>query len=163
MNIVRHGILLLVLYILQGLVLPWFKSGAVPLLLCVAVAGVAHFEGSGNGGVFGMFAGILMDLSVGKPLLVFTVVYTVLGIVIGALGETLFTRRFVSYIFSNFVMLIITAFIQMFSLLFFMSAPVWHLIGSALLHTVLSLVCAVPLYPIIERISHRRHKKAERN
>ena len=106
MNIVRHGILLLVLYILQGLVFPWFRTGAVPLLLCVVVAGVAHFEGSGNGGVFGMFAGMLMDLSLGKPLLVFTLAYTVMGIVMGALGETLFTRRFISYIFSNFVLLI---------------------------------------------------------
>ena len=149
----KYGILLLVLYILQGLVFPWFRLGLVPLLLCSAVAGVALFEGSVKGGTFGLFAGILMDLSLGKPLIVFTLVFTAMGLLLGILGEALFTKRFISYIFSNIIILLVTAFIQMFSLLFFTMASVWHLILTAVLQTVVSLIFALPLYPIIRRIA----------
>ena len=158
LSVVQYGLLLLVLYILQGLIFPWFMTGFVPLLLCSAVAGVAHFEGSVKGGVFGLFAGILMDLSLGKPLIVFTIMLTVMGLVIGALGESLLTKRFISYIFSNIVTLIIAAFVQMFSLLFFTDASVWHLVLTAVLQTVISLIFAAPLYPIIKRMALKKQE-----
>lgn len=158
LDIVQYGVLLLVLYILQGLVFPWFRTGIVPLLLCSAAAGAAHFEGSVRGGVFGLFAGILMDLSLGKPLLVFTLTLTIMGLLLGILGEAFFTKRFISYIFSNIIILVVAAFIQMFSLLFFSTVSVWHLIFTAIMQTIVSLIFAVPLYPIMKRIALRKQE-----
>ena len=61
-SLLLHVPFLLILYVLQATVftsLPLF--GVKPLILPVAVVGVALFEGSTKGGVFGLFAGQSAD------------------------------------------------------------------------------------------------------
>lgn len=158
MNIVRHGVFLLVLYVLQADVLTWFGKGGIPVLLAVAAVGVSLFEGAENGAVFGIFAGILCDTAMGKPLLVFTVALTVVGLVTGYLGDTLLTRRFPSYILCCFVTMACVSFIQLFSLLFFYDESPGRLLITAAVQTGTSLVFAVPVYPISKWLARKAGK-----
>ena len=68
-------------------------SGAVPLLLVVAAAGLSHFTDSGTGAVLGLFSGLLCDISLGRPTAVYTVTLCVIGLVLGYLGDTILSRR----------------------------------------------------------------------
>ena len=147
-NIVRHGVYLLVLYVLQAAVLPWFGFGFVPVLLAVGAAGVSHFENGENGAVFCLFSGLLCDIALGRPTVVFTVALTIIGLLSGWLGETLFSRRFPSYMLCCLMTMIIVSFIQMFSHLFFRGAPIGPLLITAALQTAASLLLAVPMYPV---------------
>lgn len=158
-NIVYHGIFLLVLYVLQGAVFPWFISGAVPLLLVVAAAGLSHFTDSGTGAVLGLFCGLLCDISLGRPTAVYTVTLCVIGLVLGYLGDTILSRRFPSYMLCCVAALIVVSFVQMFDLLFFDDVSVFPLMKTAVMQTLTSLVCAVVLYPVIKRMALRRGKR----
>ena len=159
MNIVHHGIFLLVLYILQANVLPWIGFGAVPLLLVVAAAGLSHFADSGRGAVLGLFCGILCDVALGKPTIMCTVTLSVIGLFLGYLGETVLSRRFPSYLICCIGAVALMSFVQMFGLLFFDGAAVFSLLLTAVMQTVSSSVCAVLMYPIIKRLAHRRYRR----
>ena len=159
LNIVYHGIFLLVLYILQAMVLPWIGSRAVPLLLVVAAAGLSHFADSGRGAVIGLFCGLLCDLALGRPTIVLTVSLSVIGLVLGYLGETIFSRRFPSYMLCCLAALLAVSFVQMFSLLFFEGVEFFVLAMTAATQTVTSLVFAVLMYPIVKKLAYRRSRR----
>lgn len=157
LNIVYHGIFLLILYFLQATVFPWIGHDAIPLLLVIAAAGLSHFTDSGRGAVIGLFCGILCDISLGKPTIVYTIFLSILGLLMGYLGETVLSRRFPSYMLCCFISLAIASFIQMFDLLFFAGASYLHLLWTAILQTIVSLICAVPMYPVVKKLSRRHY------
>jgi len=159
LNIVYHGIFLLVLYILQTLVFPWFLPDARPLLLVVAAAGLSHFTDSGTGAVIGLFCGILCDVALGKATIVCTVAMSVIGLVLGYLGDTIFSRRFPSYLLCCIGAVLAISFIQMFELLFFEDVSFFRLLFTAIMQTVMSCACAVLMYPIIKKLSSGRYRR----
>ena len=159
LNIVYHGIFLLVLYILQSNVFPWFLGGAVPLFLVVAAAGLSHFTDSGNGAVIGLFCGILCDVSLGRPTVVYTVTLSIIGLVIGYLGDTILSRRFPSYMLCCFAALVAVSCVQMFSPVFFDKIPIAPLLITAAMQISTSTVCAVLLYPAVKSVARRRGRR----
>lgn len=145
--VVLHAVYLLTVYILQSLVLPHFRViNSVPLLLPLAAVGIALFEGGTKGGVFALFAGILCDLSFNQPTIMFTVILTVIGILVGFLAETVVARGFPAYVALCAAALIIVTFVQMASLLFFAGAAQTVLLKTAAIQIVYSLVFTLPLY-----------------
>lgn len=157
-NIVRHGIFLLVLFIIQAMILPWISlpwTGALPLVLVVAAAGISHLEGRINGAIFGLVAGMLCDVALGKPTITMTIVLTVAGFISGYFGETLFSRRMLSYLFWCLAILILASFVQMFSSLFFTDIPKTALLITAGMQIATSMLVALPLYPIIKWIARK--------
>ena len=69
--------LLLIAYLLQDTVFSELPiGGARPLILPVAVVGAAMFGGRLRGGVFGLCAGILCDVSLCRPAVLFTLLLT---------------------------------------------------------------------------------------
>ena len=158
LNIVYNGIFLLVLYLLQAGIFPQFMQGAVPLVLVVAAAGLSHFTDSGRGALLGLFCGILCDVSLGKPTIIYTITLTIIGMLLGYLGETIFSRRFPSYLICCLGALIIVSVVQMFPLMFFDKIAIGMLMKTAILQIVTSVVCAVVLYPLIKWISRKNRK-----
>lgn len=158
LNIVYHGIFLLILYILQAAIFPWIGTGAVPLLLVVAAAGLSHFADSGRGAILGLFCGILCDVALGRATIVYTVSLSIIGLIMGYLGETIFSRRFPSYMLCCIVTLVAVSFIQMFALLFFEDVPAVQLLMTALMQIITSVICAVFMYPAVKRLSRRSRR-----
>ena len=156
LKVLRYGLFLLVLYILQGLIFSHFKIfGSVPMLFPMAVIGVALFAGINTGGVFGLFAGILCDISLNETAALFTITYTIIGLLIGTLSESVITRSMLSYCILSLLALMLTAFFQMFSLLFFVGERPELLVETAVIQTLVSLIFLFPIYAVTRLIIRR--------
>ena len=89
-------LLLLLLYFLQADVFPHLRVlGACPLLLPLLAVGFGLYEGGLVGGLWGLAAGVLCDLSVDGTF-AFTVLLCCAGFLAGFLGEFIMARGFLS-------------------------------------------------------------------
>lgn len=138
---------LLILYILQGMVFTHVTLwGVKPLLLPLAVAGISLFDGAFAGGVFGIFAGMLCDMSFNQPTIAFTLILTFLGIFMGLAAETVLVHGFPSYLLLSACALFICSLMQMFPLMFFHGVQFLPLFDTALRQIFYSLIFTVPMY-----------------
>jgi len=160
-SILLHTSFIISVYIFQGVIFPYIRvNGLVPLLLPVACAGVALYEGKYTGGITGLFAGILCDISFNQPTGVFTVFLTISGLVIGTLSDTVILKGFITYYITCGVILVLSAFVQMFPLIILpsYSIPVQLLISTAIQQTIYSLIMAFPIWFFVRAMG----KRAER-
>lgn len=140
---------LLVLYILQSMVFPHaIILGVKPFIMPIAVAGMALFGGYIPGGVFGVLAGILCDMSFNQPTIQFTIIFALLGLVLGFICDTFLVKSFPSFLFMSLLALVIVSACQIFPMLVFEHFSPAPLIKTALAQTVVSAVFSVPLYYI---------------
>jgi len=158
-SVILHAVLLTIVYVFQGMIFPYMRLyGFVPLLLPIVSTGVAVCEGRYAGGTAGIFAGILCDISFGEPVGVFTVLLTVSALIVGTLADTVVTRGFAPFVIACAAVLIVSAFAQMFPLLFFESVPLQPLIATALRQTAYSLVFAFPLWFVVRALGARAQR-----
>jgi len=144
-------------YVFQGVVFPFMRlNGLVPLLLPIAGTGIALYEGRYTGGIAGLFAGILCDVSFNQPAGIFTVFLTLTGLIVGTLADTVILRGFVTYFISCSVVLVISAFVQMFPLIIssYQSIPVYLLLSIAIQQTIYSLIFALPIWFFIRALGN---------
>ena len=157
-TIFLHALLIVVVYMFQGVILPFMRfNGLVPLLLPVASTGIALYEGRYAGGVAGLFAGILCDISFNHPVGVFTVWLTISGLTVGALADAVVLRGFVTYYISCAAVLIVSAIVQMFPLIVSPASniPIQSLIAIAIQQTIYSLVFALPIWFFVQVLGKR--------
>lgn len=158
-SVLLHALLLIIVYVFQRMIFPYVRLfGLIPLLLPIAGTGVAMYEGSYAGGVTGIFAGILCDVSFNEPAGVFTVLLTMTGLLIGTLADTIIARGFVTYFISCIAVLAVSAFAQMFPLLFFEKVSPTPLLMTALWQTVYSLIFTVPLWFFVRSLGKRAQR-----
>ena len=142
-----HVLFLLTVFVIQSLVFPYLiPLGIVPVILPLAVVGVAIFEGSFRGGIFGLFAGMLCDVSFNQPLILFTLMMTLVGLLVGVISDMMIAQGFPSFLVTSLIVLAIVAFAQMFSPLFFRGVPFPVLFRTALFQTLISAVFTLPMY-----------------
>ncbi len=145
---------MLVLYIFQSMVFPYLKiAGVSPLLLPLAVAGAALFNGRVAGGVIGIFAGVLCDLSFNHSTIVFTVFLAVAGVLLGAVCDSVLVKGFPSYLLCCICLLFLCGFVQMFPLVFLHGVPVLPLMGVVLRQTLYSIFFTIPIYYMARFVS----------
>ena len=158
-SIILHALLLTIVYVFQGMIFPYIRLfGFVPLLLPVVSTGVAVCEGRYAGGITGIFAGILCDISFGEPAGVFTVLLTLTALLIGTLADTIVTRGFATFMISCAIVLTFSAFAQMFPLLFFENVPPQLLISTAIRQTAYSILFAFPLWFFVRALGNRAQR-----
>jgi rod shape-determining protein MreD len=154
--LIAHVLFIIVIYIIQSMVFTYIPvSGFFPVLLPIAVVGIATFEGSSRGGGYGLLAGMLCDVSFNQPVLVMTVVLTAVGIVVGVLSETIMARGFPTFFLCCFSALVLTSFVSMFSLIFFSDVGFSALIRTGVLQTLYSVIFTLPIYPIVRSLGRR--------
>ncbi|HHT17873.1 MAG TPA: hypothetical protein GXZ77_09240 [Papillibacter sp.] len=145
--LILHIVFIVAVYMLQAMVFPYLPVGGyVPVLLPIAVVGIALFEGAFRGGGYGLLAGMLCDVAFHQPVLAMTITLTAIGIACGVLSETILARGFPSYIVCCFAALMLTSFVSMFSLLFYAGVDPFSLFQIALGQSLYSLIFACPLY-----------------
>ncbi len=138
---------LLLLYMLQAMVLPRMPvMGVKPLILPLAVAGLALFGGHVTGGAVGLAAGMLCDLSFNQPTVQFTIILTLTGLSLGVLSDTVLAQGFPSYFLCSLGALIVCAACQVVPLVLFHGASIAPLLATAVRQTLVSLIFTVPLY-----------------
>jgi len=119
---------------------------------------VAVYEGRFTGGVMGLFAGIFCDISFNEPTMVFTVLLTFTGLLVGTLADTVIMRGFSTYFLSCIAVLVVTAFVQMFPIVFFEDVQPQQLLRTALWQSGYSLIFALPIWFPVRALG----KRAER-
>ncbi|MDR2590414.1 MAG: hypothetical protein LBC71_05455 [Oscillospiraceae bacterium] len=155
-SILLHAALLITVYVLQGVILPFLRiGGLVPLILPITVAGVALYEGRYIGGLTGLFAGILCDISFNQPVGIFTVTLTIIGLFIGALSDAVVLQGFATYFLMCATTLVISTIVQIVPLIVYLGIPPQALIGTAIGQFVYSLVLAFPLWFFIRALGKR--------
>jgi len=162
-SILLHALFIVSIYVFQGVIFPHMRlAGLVPLLLPIACTGVALYEGRYYGGITGIFAGILCDISFNQPAGVFTVFLTLVGLVIGTIADTVVLRGFVTYYISCAVVLVLSSFIGMIPLIIspLQNIPVQALITTAVQQTLYSLVLAFPIWFFVRALSKRTDRVA---
>jgi len=160
-SIFLHALFLIMVYIFQGVLLPFIRiNGLVPLLLPIACTGVALYEGRYVGGITGLFAGILCDISFNQPAGVFTVFLTLTGLFVGTLADAYILRGFVTYYISCGIVLVISAFVQMFPFVIIpdMTISIMAMVSTAIQQTIYSLIFAFPIWFAVRALG----KHAER-
>jgi len=160
-SIFLHTLLIVAVYVFQGVILPFMRfNGLVPLLLPVASTGVALYEGRHTGGITGLFAGILCDISFNQPAGVFTVLLTLSGLIVGTLADTVVLRGFVTFYISCGIVLVVAAFVQMFPLILLpaFNIPIYSLIAIAIQQTIYSLIFAFPIWFFVRALGKRTER-----
>jgi len=145
---------LLIVYILQALVFTNIKlMGVRPLLFPIAVVGTALFSGSRLGGVYGLLAGMLCDISLNQPTIEFTLVLTITGIIVGLLSEKVLTKGFPSYAICSVVALIVSTLIQSFGMAALSGALMKDLLEIGWRQVVYSAIFILPMYYLLRFVS----------
>ncbi|MDR0906187.1 MAG: hypothetical protein LBN00_08465 [Oscillospiraceae bacterium] len=147
LSFVYHALFLLIVFVVQALILPYIKTlPSIPLILPLAAVGAAMFEGGARGAAVGLFAGVLCDVSMNRPVAQFTVLFTVICLIIGVLSDTVFARGFAPYFILCVITLTVCSAAQMFTLLFFDGAEPRWLLAEATWQLLVSLPFTVPIY-----------------
>jgi len=145
--IVLHVLLHMTAYVFQSMIFPYIRlAGLIPMLLPIVCTGVAVYQGRVAGGVSGLFAGILCDVSFNNPVGFYTVVLTLAGIAVGTLTDTVLTRKFGSFFLCSIAVLAIMAFLQLFPLMFFEGVAPNLLFSTALRQIAYSLLFTIPIW-----------------
>jgi len=156
-----YALLLMVAFVFQGMVFPYLRiAGLSPLLLPLVSTGIAVHVGRFAGGVTGLFAGILCDLSLNEPVGLFTIVLTFTGLLVGTLADSVITRSFVSYFLFSIGVLSICAAIQIFPLVYLVGIPLQQLVGTGIWQTVYSLVFTFPIWFFVKALGRRVYQGA---
>lgn len=138
---------LVILYILQSTLFTHIELlGVKPLLLPVAAAGISLFCGRVEGGVFGLFAGILMDLSYNQLTVQFTLLLTFLGVLLGLLSDTVLVQGFPSFLLSCVLELALISVYQALYAAVLQGAPMVAAAGVGVRQTLYSLLFSLPVY-----------------
>lgn len=155
-DLILHIVFIIIVYIFQSMVFTYIPiDDIIPILLPIAVVGIATFEGSSRGGGYGLLAGMLCDVSFNKPVIAMTVVLTLVGIFVGILSETVIARGFPSFFLCCFGTLALTSFVSMFSLLFFSGVDLSSLLIVGLKQTLYSMIFTFPMYFVVRSLGRR--------
>ena len=129
--------------------------GAAPMFVPAVVTAIALFEGGVWGAVFGLITGVLCALRYSGTLLMFPVLFAVIGFFSGLLAQFLMNRRFFSYFALSVAAFVLTAFCQMFRPLFFLDAPALAVLRVGLLQVLWSLPFPFLIYFPVKNIGRR--------
>ncbi len=130
--------------------------GAAPMFVPAVVTAIALFEGGVWGAVFGLAAGILCALRYSGTLVLFPVLFALIGFFSGLLAQFVMNRRFFSYFALSVVAFVLTAFCQMFRPLFFLDAPAADVLRVGALQVLWSLPFPFLIYFPVKNIGKSR-------
>ncbi len=143
---IMRAIILLLLYVLQTDVFTHLRIGGIcPLLLPLASVGFGIFDGGLTGGLWGLAAGILCDLSAGSNF-TFTAMLTVIGFFSGFLSEFILAKGFPSFLTLSIAALLICSATEAFPAIVYAGTPFSQAAVRVLIQTAYSLIFVLPVY-----------------
>ena len=147
---------LIIVQFMQDTVMARFAVlGVKTLFVPAAVTAVGFHEGGFRGGIYGLLAGLLCDMTYAENTVMFTLLVPALGFGSGLAADFALNRSYVAYMFTAFVCLLITGGVQMLRVLVLQPGALLHCLLTALGQTVLSMPIAALLYFPAEQISTR--------
>jgi hypothetical protein len=142
-------VFLLILYLLQTGVFPHLRIyGVAPLLLPAGVIVIALLKVGQSGGVWGITAGILCDMSVGDSPLMCTLFLGAAGLAASYLAQHFLARTFLTFITVTALALILLAAVQAAPLMIFARVNIRAVLPVAAAQTVYSLALSAAVWPL---------------
>lgn len=126
--------------------------GVKAMFIPAAVVAVGLFDGSVWGVGFGLALGFLADINYDNTAL-FIILFPILGFFSGVLSRWYVNKTFFAYMIISAGALAITAFCQLFRLLFFLEQDAAALFTTALIQVLWSIPLSAPLYAPVKAIS----------
>lgn len=143
---ILRALILLLLYILQTDVFTHLRIGGIcPLALPLAAVGFGIFDGGLKGGLWGLVAGILCDLSVGGSF-AFTIMLTLIGFFSGFLSEFILAKGFPSFFVLSVAALLVCSVMQAYPSVAYMGVSLADGVIGVLIQTAYSLIFVLPVY-----------------
>ena len=143
---ILRALILLLLYVLQTDVFTHLRiNGLCPLALPLAAVGFGIFDGGLTGGLWGLAAGILCDLSAGNSFS-FTVLLTLVGFFSGFLSEFILAKGFPSFLVLSVATLFICSVMQAFPSVAYAGIPFASGAIGVLIQTAYSIIFVLPVY-----------------
>ena len=129
--------------------------GVNMLFVPAACAAVGLFEGGFRGGLFGLLAGFLCDMTYSENTVLFTLTFPLVGFLAGAAGEFLLNRPFPSYLALAAASILFVGLCQMLRVLILEPDAIFYCLLMVLAQTLWSMpMAAAVYYPV--RAVHRR-------
>ncbi len=125
------------------------------LIVPGACAAVGVHEGGFRGGLYGLLAGFLCDMTFTENTILFTVLFPILGFVSGMAAEFLMNRSYPGYLVTAGTCLLLTGLVQMLHVLAQQPGALLHCLLAVVLQMLVSLPAAALLYFPIEQIASR--------
>lgn len=129
--------------------------GVKTLFVPAAVCAVGFHEGGFRGGLYGLLAGFLCDMTYAENTVLFTVLFPALGFVSGMAADFALNRSYMAYLVAAFVCLLVTGGVQSFRVLMIQPAALFRCGVVALGQALLSMPFAALLYFPAEQIASR--------
>ena len=137
--------------------------GVAPMFVPAVAVAIGLFEGGVWGGTLGLVTGVLCGLRYSGDVVLYAVLFAVIGFLAGLLTQFYVNRCFVSYYALCVAAFVLTAFCQLFPLLAFYGAEPFALLRTALLQVLWSLpfpfLIYFPVKNIVQRSRSDRHAR----
>lgn len=129
--------------------------GVKTLFVPAAVTAVGFQEGGFRGGLYGLLAGFLCDMTYAENTVLFTVLFPALGFASGLAADFMMNRSYVAYLCAAAVCLLVTGAAQMIRVVVLQPGAVLYCIIIVAAQALVSMPFAAVLYFPAEQISSR--------
>lgn len=150
--------LILVLFLQDTIFARVSLVGVKMLFMPAAVVAVGVYEGGFRGGLFGLLAGLLCDMTFAENVVMFTILFPIIGFAAGAAARFWFSKSFTAYMTTAAAGLLVTGLCQMVRVLLTEPGAFLPALLVVLLQTVWSLPMAAAVYVPVKHIHGRWQK-----
>jgi len=141
---------------LQDTVLAQFTVFGVKMLFVpAACAAVGVHEGGFRGGLYGLAAGVLCDMTYSENTVLFTLVFPLLGFAAGLTADYMLNRSYVAFLFTAACVLLATGCAQMLRVLVLQPGAILYCLYMVVLQALVSMPAAALLYFPAQQIASR--------
>ena len=157
-------LLVLIAYILQATLLDMLQIGHIkPNLIIMVVIHIALLRGYWEGGLTGLFAGMLMDILTGRIFGVYAILAMLIGLLAGSFHQRIFRDNFISAMFFTFIFVTLFEFsFYFFEFYIWGQKHIWYAFSQVILPCALyTSILSAPLYMLIYRLNDKMNHYEE--
>ena len=129
--------ILVLIFMVQSILIPLMPiAGVKAMIIPIAVVCIALFENASWGAFFGLFIGYWCDQLLPETTVMCMLLFSVMGFAVGLLGEFSLRKGLLTAFVLSVLAMLIMAFCQSFSILFFTSTRFWPVFKTCFLQVL---------------------------
>ena len=147
---------LILVQFMQDTVLARFAIfGVKTLFVPAALTAVGFHEGGFRGGLYGLLAGVLCDMTYSENTVLFTMLFPALGFASGLAADFMMNRTYIAYLFTAAFCLLVTGVAQMLRVVVLQPGAVFYCLLIIVAQALVSMPIVAVLYFPVEQIASR--------
>lgn len=158
--VIQYAIYLVLAMVLQSLFFAKFSiAGCKGFILPAAAVAAGMHLGGVKGAVFGLFLGVFSDFSFTDSVIMYTILFSIIGFFAGFASEFYLNNSFFAFVVFGIIAVFITGTVQLIAAVITGGAEILPGLFTVLMQTLLSLPPALLLYlPFSNRLSKSRRR-----